>query len=157
MSKHYDMRRIDNSINFPREINVHENRAPTDESIQMAKDMEKKVMDKMVANVSVDDNIVSGKAIVFGSSVYTTLEPSVQIYFKLKINGQEFTIERKIEERELSYDREKATFIQHVQSQVKDWTKAVIIYYTGKFLAVEIYNENMPQPLDEDVFKKLIK
>jgi len=72
-------------------IKVTENRAPTDESIRLLKEMEKKVFDNFLGAFTVDTNLVSG-------NIYFVREIDCTTRYKIvvNINGKEFTNSGKI-------------------------------------------------------------
>ena len=68
-------------------IRVTEKRAPTDDSMRLLQEMEKKVTDRIVASYVINDNVVTGAVLV------TSLQASAFEYrhrIAFKLNGRDF-------------------------------------------------------------------
>ena len=52
LDKNFEYHHHDDSIKFPSEIKITENRAPTDESVKLLKEMESKALDNLILKVS---------------------------------------------------------------------------------------------------------
>ena len=73
----YDFRQY----HSPREINVHEHRASTDQSVKLLKEMEEKALDKIVESFVLKDNTLQTEIAVFISA--DTFGKNLQYCFNL--------------------------------------------------------------------------
>lgn len=80
--------RSNRSVNFPGTIEVtkHEHRAPTDESVRLLREMEKKAREQ-VALAMVTDNTLSACAVHFGARGL-----SMDTVIAFKLNGEEYVV-----------------------------------------------------------------
>lgn len=133
-TNHYH-RHEGNTIRFP--DTIHEHKAPTDESIRLLEEMNEKVIQSLIAKVDVKDNLVEGKAWAIESRV-TAMDDNVGLFFKFKINGREFVVERKVSREELyKAGRE----IINIQSVLKGYAESVMLWYALKSFVAIAYEQ----------------
>jgi len=99
----YTTRQVTESVT--KNVNVTENRAPTDESVRLLREMEQAVKDKFLKSISLNNNEVSGKFFLeqsmWGSNIYN---------FAIMINGKKHMV--KFENKfENAFDNEKDKLI----------------------------------------------
>jgi hypothetical protein len=82
----------------PYEKVVTEKRAPTDESIKLLKEMEEKVLQKIVEAYHIESNIMNG--VVF-KTFKDPLNVKEQFIVVFNVNGKEHIIKKYVEEKEL--------------------------------------------------------
>lgn len=85
----------------PSSIDITINRAPTDKSIELLKEMQEKAIKSIVTELKVQDNIFNGIITVF-SLDYMRMQ--YVIYYKFKINGKDFDIKETIDHLDLKFD-----------------------------------------------------
>lgn len=85
----------------PSSIDVTINRAPTDKSVELLKEMQEKAIKSIVTELKVQDNIFNGIMTVF-SLDYMRMQ--YVIYYKFKINGKDFDIKETIDHLDLKFD-----------------------------------------------------
>lgn len=71
---------------------IHEHKAPTDESIRLAIEMEEKVKKNILRTIIIKTNLVNGSITVFENK----LNNSVVFCVRFILNGQEYFIEHSI-------------------------------------------------------------
>jgi hypothetical protein len=86
-------------VHFPENINVHEHKAPTDESVRLLNEMQEKAVKNIIAAIRVEDNTVNGVAIAYQDLAMIQCRSGVMIYLKFKVNGVEHTFEETVEDR----------------------------------------------------------
>lgn len=69
-------------------INITEKRAPTDESVELLKDMEKSALKNIIDIIDVKNNLFSGRIIKLAK-----IDMSVNFIVKMKINNKEISFE----------------------------------------------------------------
>ena len=82
----------DHSVNFPKDINVnvHEHRAPTDDSVRLLKEMEEHAIDDLVLKITeVRPNKFSYN-IFFVRYATMDIMPKGIVYFKFNCNGKDY-------------------------------------------------------------------
>lgn len=91
---------IDNSTHTkqPERIDIHEHKAPTDESVRLLNEMQEKAMQNIVFKGEVKNNVFSGELSVFrlNKNITVSLDEVYSIYYKFKFNGQEYVINEQI-------------------------------------------------------------
>lgn len=144
-TQHFHTHKTDNSTHYPEAI--HEHKAPTDESVRLLNEMQDKAIQNLIAKVEVKDNLVEGVAWAMGNN-HSTMDFDVQLFFKFKINGQEFVVEKKIRRSELY---SSAIEINNIEMKLRDHAKSVMLWYALKsFVAVayeQITNQKVPEYL----------
>jgi hypothetical protein len=89
----------------PSSIDITINRAPTDKSVELLKEMQEKTIKSIVAELRVQDNIFNGIMTVFDLD-YVRMQ--YVVYYKFKINGKDFEIKETIDKVELCYNDKDA-------------------------------------------------
>lgn len=86
----------DHSVRLPDTINVHEHKAPTDESIKMLREMEEKARESVVAHICDERprNDFHFDILVVKIASIDTLYPKFMLYFRTDVNGKQY--ERKV-------------------------------------------------------------
>lgn len=86
----------DHSVHFPDTINVHEHKAPTDESIKMLHEMEEKARESVIAHICDERprNDFHFDIVVVKIASVEALYPKFMLYFRTTVNGKEY--ERKV-------------------------------------------------------------
>ena len=77
-----------NNINLNANIKVTEQRAPTDESVRLLKEMKEKTEDTILKSVNVKTNLVNGMVVAFFEP---TMYDVVRFAFKFIVNGRTYT------------------------------------------------------------------
>ena len=83
---------------------IHEHRAPTDESIKLLNEMQEKTLKNIVAQFKVDNNVLSGIVTYFSLDMIHYQYLGV---FQFKLNGIEHSISEKIDKFDLKRDKER--------------------------------------------------
>lgn len=122
-------------IRFPDTIQEH--KAPTDESIRLLNEMQDKAIQNLIAKVEVRDNLVEGVAWAMGNN-YSTMDFDVQLFFKFKINGHEFVVDKKINRSELF---SAGNELVQIESYLKDHAKSVMLWYALKSFVAVAYEQ----------------
>lgn len=133
-------------VSLPSTINVHEHKAPTDESVKLMEEMHDKALKNIIAKVKVEDNLVSGY--VFLISQPTNMF-EYKLVFKFKINGQEFTVEKEVDRREFAMDEE----FRYIESQLQDKAKALLLWYSLKKFTQVAYEDITKSKLPDYLIK----
>lgn len=79
------------------ERNITVNRAPTDESVSLLKEMEEKARDKYLDGVKVDNNVLSGVVFEQRQDVYMR---NCVYYSVFELNGKRYKIEGEYDPQE---------------------------------------------------------
>lgn len=79
----------------PKQIDVHEHRAPTDQSVKLLNEMEEKARKNIICKVQLDDNILNGVAIVYVDERWTAAKLSIVVHLRFSINGKEYFFEER--------------------------------------------------------------
>ena len=140
---------IDNSIRFPENMNIHEHKAPTDESIRLMEEMHDKALKNIIAKVKVEDNLVNGE-------VFCCEQPwnanDLKLIYKFKINGKEFTLEQEISTRDIGWDEQRK--IADLSLRMENKLKAVMLWYTLKYFTAIAYEKIMGEKPPEQIFNR---
>jgi len=141
-SRHFHDNRT--SIRFPDTIEVNEHRAPTDESIRLMEQMHDKAIKNIIAKVKVDDNLVNGEFFMIEQPWNMN---EVKLWFKFKINGHEFNIEREVSRSEFELDEDS----YQIRRKLYEIGKSYMVWYLLKKMMIEFYekvvNEKIPEYL----------
>lgn len=78
---------------------VHEYRAPTDDSMRLLQEMEKKVTDNIVKAFHLRDNVVEAAVIVLAAQPWSL---SHKVIIEFKLNGKFHTFEKTMEKLHLT-------------------------------------------------------
>lgn len=133
------------NINYPKEININQNRAPTDESIKILEEMKDKIVDKLIAEKITENNF---EFVALYNFPNVSLESKIRIIFllnkkehRIDVNYNEFQPKEEIMKNiffEISKVIAEELFIQidlvrggYSKAPVKD---REIIYNIDKFL-----------------------
>ena len=86
------------SINFPSNIEITEKKAPTDESVEILRDMEEKALKNVIAKVSgCDNNVIIWEA-YFSKVISLSFEMMGILTLRMRINGKVYM--RSVKTRE---------------------------------------------------------
>ena len=86
------------SINFPSSIEITEKKAPTDESVEILRDMEEKALKNVIAKVSgCDNNVIIWEA-YFSKVISLSFEMMGILTLRMRINGKVYM--RSVKTRE---------------------------------------------------------
>ena len=92
MSNTFNFTHVDNSTRFPSRINVHEHRAPTDESVRLLNEMESKALENVFLKISDDrDNAFSYSMYFSRICGADPFEQKGMFHIRFKINGKLYT------------------------------------------------------------------
>lgn len=74
---------------------IHEHRAPTDDSIRLTKEMEQKILDSIISSIAVVDNPIKGQIVAFKSNeVMSGL--TLRLSFVFELNGKRGVVNHSI-------------------------------------------------------------
>lgn len=76
--------------------NVNINRAPTDESIKLFKEMQDKAYSSVISNIEVKTNIFTGKVVCFNRNYFNGFD--YELIFIFNLGGERFEIKETIDE-----------------------------------------------------------
>jgi hypothetical protein len=93
---------------------VDEKKAPTDESIRMLMEMEKKAFENLIGRFDVNDNILKGSVFVF-RDVFTQ---SYKIVSRFNLNGKEFRIENQIFESQFAQEDARKLLYENIAKEI---------------------------------------
>lgn len=119
------------AVPYEKSVNIHEHRAPTDESINTLNEMEEKARLNVVRKFFLQDNIVNGAVIEFEDK-----RAHVRILtFRFTVNGQEvlFDIKRSDYEQAMSKTEVMETLLQEAAKQM-------ILQVAQRHLAQNVFN-----------------
>ena len=94
-------------------VNVNEQRAPTDKSVQLLKEFESAAAKKIRDAIVVDGNVVKGKVLIVHNDC---LSHSSTAYFTFELNGEEYEIKEDI--KVSLYDRDPDILIRKLYEHV---------------------------------------
>lgn len=87
------------SINFPSSIEITEKKAPTDESVEILRDMEEKALKNVIAKVSgCDNNVIIWEA-YFSKVTSLSFEMMGILTLRMRINGKVYVRNVKVREK----------------------------------------------------------
>jgi hypothetical protein len=137
------------SIRFPETINVHEHKAPTDESIRIMEEMHEKALQNIVAKVSVNDNLVSGEC--FAIEQPWAMD-DIRFVFKFKINGQDFVVDKQMNKMQVGWDQQRN--VAALSEELKSAGLAVMLWYALKVFTAVAYEQIMKKPFPKELLTK---
>lgn len=79
---------------------IKEVKAPTDESIRLLNEMQQSVIDNIMAKIEVKDNLLNGECYLIDTRAMGRRHPYLMV-MKFSINGQQFVVEKDIEQDDL--------------------------------------------------------
>lgn len=74
-------------------VQVQENKAPTDESIKMLNQMQNKAAKNILSHVTIDNDVISGVAVMIRKNMTLDYNCDTTVFVKFSINGKEFVVE----------------------------------------------------------------
>lgn len=87
------------SINFPSSIEITEKKAPTDESVEILRDMEEKALKNVIAKVSgCDNNVIIWEA-YFSKVISLSFEMMGILTLRMRINGKVYVRNVKVRKK----------------------------------------------------------
>jgi len=135
-------------IDYPDTVHVHEHKAPTDESIRLMEDAHDKAIKNIIAKVKVENNLVNGECFLVEQPCNIN---DIKLYFKFKINGKEFTLERELSRREIGLDEQKE--INMVSLKLENHAKAIMLWYALKMFSSVMYEQIVGEKFPEQLLK----
>jgi|694.fasta_scaffold00478_46 hypothetical protein len=141
---------IDDSthIHYPDKIEVKEQKAPTDDSIRLLNEFQEKALDNIIAKVKVDNNIVKGEIFL----IKNFMAFNYKIIVKFKINGNEFVVEKEVDNYKFEKDTGKV-----LTCSLEEEAKHVILYFCLKILAKDLFEHTWGNELPDYAVKQFIK
>lgn len=97
---------------YPQEI--HEHRAPTDDSVKLLREMEEASRQSVVGSCKIEDNTLNGTIVVF------LMDPQFferTAYIRFKFNGKDFTIKKPLPK---SFMFDKPAAVKMLAEAVRD-------------------------------------
>jgi tRNA(His) 5'-end guanylyltransferase len=133
---------IDNSYTSPSKINVTENKAPTDDSIRLMKEMEEKIIENIMDKIIVNDNSINIKAVIERDAM--AWNNIVRIAYT--INGDKRTIQTTLENNKFQTLDEAISefserFIKAISDDVADYITRRALNQIGEGLLKAIYSK----------------
>lgn len=104
--------------NVPRHISIKEERAPTDESIRLLKEMETEAHSKLIDTIDLESNVLNGKILLFNDH----LNHSIKVVALLEINNKKYEFECKVPGYVVRIDNSK----EHIYRQIYELIGAKI-------------------------------
>jgi len=148
MATHFHSHDNSTHIRYPDTIKVHEHKAPTDESIRLMEDAHDKAIKNIIAKVKVEDNLVNGEC-------FCVEQPwnvhDIKLYFKFKINGKEFTLEKELSRHEIGWDEQRE--ISRVAINLESHAKSVMLWYALKMFTAFAYEQIAGQKFPEQLLR----
>lgn len=95
-------------------IKVDEKKAPTDESIRLLMEMEKKAFDNLIDRYYIDDNVLKGSVHVFRD----IFNQRYKIVSQFKLNGKEFRIENEIFEQHFTQEDARKLLYENMAKEI---------------------------------------
>ena len=117
MWDYFDLR--DRSSN-PSRVDVHEHRAPTDESSKLLNEMREKTLKNLIAQFKVENNVLSGVVTYFAEDF---CNGDYNVVLKFKLNNVDYTVSERIDKFDIhtSYiDDVMGRFAKHVVMKVTE-------------------------------------
>lgn len=140
---------INNHYQSPSKIDIHEHKAPTEESIRYIEEVERKILDNIVAKIKIEDNIFKGEA--FAYLYPTSYKHQFLFVFKFEING---TIIECKKEHEFDYfDFEDKNQINNLSIRLKDEAKAAMLWWMSKYFTAYLFSQYGLFKFDESIQK----
>lgn len=100
LNKHSKIKVIREAVPYTKNVNIHEHKAPTDESLKLLKEYQEKAKQSIISTYEVtDNNLFNAKVLVFQKPDYGREYEVVMIF---SINNQRFEIKEKIAENNLT-------------------------------------------------------
>jgi hypothetical protein len=137
MATHFHKHDNSTHIRYPDTVNVHEHKAPTDESIRLMEEMHDKAIKNIIAKVKVEDNLVNGECFLVQQQ--WNPQNDFKIYFKFKINGKEFTLEKELSSNKMGLEDHRQ--LQDFSIMLGDQAKAIMLWYALKMFAPVAYEQ----------------
>ena len=89
---------------YPSHQEIHEHRAPTDESIKLLNEMREKTLKNIVAQFKVKNNVFSGIVTYFAEDF---CNGDYNVVHKFKLNNIDYTVSKRIDKFDLKRDKER--------------------------------------------------
>lgn len=147
-TNHYHSIDSRTSINYPDTVHVHEHKAPTDESIRLMEEFHEKAVKNIIAKVKVEDNLVNGECFLVEQPCNLK---DVKLYFKFKINGKEFTLEKELSRYEIGLEEGKE--IHNVLVNLENNAKAIMLWYALRMFQSIMYENIVGHKFPEYLLK----
>lgn len=87
-TKHYHSKT--EYVPYCKEVNITENKAPTDESVRLLNEMEEKARQNIIATIKIDENFLKAIVIYYRDEMITN---RMIYHIKFELNGKEHKIE----------------------------------------------------------------
>lgn len=140
---------LDLNIHYPDTINVHEYRAPTDESIRLMEEMHHKALKNIIAKIDVDNNLVTGKCWLIEQPLHID---NYKIVVKFKINNTEFSFEKECNRSEFF---KEGRLIGFLNEKLQNIASSILLTYMLKMFTVEAYKQITGDDFPKEILKRL--
>lgn len=134
----YDNRTI---VEFPKTIEINEHKAPTDDSIRLAKEFYEKAQKDIIKTIKVDNNIVKGECYIINSGFALS---DITIYYKLQINGKDYNFKETVK-----YDEYYKIPNFYETEEQRHYFR--MLYFLLNVASVELFEQMTKQPIPEDI------
>ena len=94
----------------PRNISIKEQRAPTDESVRLLKEMETEAHSKLIDTIDLESNVLNGKILLFNDH----LNHSIKVIALIEINNKKHEFECKIPGYVVRIDNSKENIYRQI-------------------------------------------
>ena len=111
-------------------------------------DAHDKAIKNIIAKVKVENNLVNGECFLVEQPCNIN---DIKLYFKFKINGKEFTLERELSRREIGLDEQKE--INMVSIKLENHAKAIMLWYALKMFSSVMYEQIVGEKFPEQLLK----
>ena len=150
LSSNGHLHSYDNStrITFPNTIQIHEHKAPTDQSIKLMEEAHDKAIKNIIAKVKVENNLVNGECFAMDQP-YNLHD--IKLFFKFKINDREFNVDREVSRYDIGWEDSKD--ICKLSGQLESFAKAFMLWYALKMFATVAFEQITGQRPPDILFK----
>jgi len=92
--------RVDKSVHnySPSRIDVHEHKAPTDESVKLLNEFEEKAKENIIAVYRIEENNINAVAILYQDNV---CQDAINYFLKFNLNGREYKLRGELKKRDI--------------------------------------------------------
>ena len=109
---------------YPQKITVTENKAPTDDSVKLLREMERKAEDNMLDSVIINDNILNGVSVM---SVFNVFGGRA-VHIRFKLNGKDYHVKEVIDDLNLVMLSRGELYKMLYEAAAKEISREIIIH-----------------------------
>lgn len=120
-------------VPYDKTVTVNEHRAPTDKSVELLNEMERKATENIIHKFRVDSNLIKAAVIYYSDAIATD---DMIVHIKFELNGKEHVLEERFPNKEFRKEM--------YESYQGFGSKSVFVFFYKKIseiIAVDLMNK----------------